>query len=100
MNRIISIICIVLMLSTAAAPFAVSAAEAGDTGRIRCTLSDVQTPGDTLISAAPTQADGDVVEDGINTNVVTIWIIIVSAVFFAAILAVTVYLAKKNRNAK
>lgn len=83
-----------------AVPLAVSAAGTAQASRVRCTLSDVQTSGDTLITAAPTQAEGDVVEDGINTNVVTTWIIVVSAIVSAAIIAVTVVLAKRNKNAK
>ena len=62
------------------------------------TVSGIQTAD--VLTAAPTQADGDVAEDGINTNVTTVWIIISSVVFSAAVIAVTVYLAKKNKKAK
>lgn len=83
-----------LLLTLTAAPLAVYAAGAGGA------LSEIGTADDVLISAAPTQPDGEVAEDGINTNVVTAWIIGVSAVVSAALVALTVVLAKKNRDAK
>ena len=47
---------------------------------------------------SPTTSDGEVVDDGINTNAATIWIICISAVMIVAIIIFAVILAKRNRN--
>lgn len=57
--------------------------------------SDIQK--DTVIIKADAANDGADNPDGINTNKATTWIIIVSAVFFCAIVAVVISLAVKNR---
>lgn len=53
------------------------------------------------VAAPATEVDPDEIkEDGINLRVATIWIVSISVVVFAAILAVVIYLAKKNKDPK
>lgn len=49
-----------------------------------------------VLEATEVDAD-DVIEDGINTRVATIWIVCISAVCFTAILIGVFILAKKNK---
>lgn len=49
-------------------------------------------------TAQNTLEDGEVVEDGINTYVATIWIISISAVCFIAIMIGCIILAKRNQS--
>lgn len=79
MKRIITILFVLLLLALTVLPFAAGAAG---------------------VSSVPVSSDGDVAADGINTNVVTAWIIAVSAVVACSVIVVTIILAKKNKNAK
>ena len=44
--------------------------------------------------------DGEVAEDGINTNVATVWIIVVCTLTAGAIFTLVIILAKKNKASK
>ncbi|MBQ3330350.1 MAG: hypothetical protein IJG87_04135 [Ruminococcus sp.] len=76
MKKIISVTGALLMLALTVLPLAVNAAGS---------------------APAALPPDGEVAADGINTNVVTAWIIAVSAVVFCAIITATFILAKKNK---
>ena len=103
MKRVICVSFIVLLLALTAAPLAVSADQMTNAGHISTGLSEIRTAdigGEEALLSASAQDDGEVAEDGINTNVVTVWISVVSAAAGCAIIAVVIVLAKKNKNAK
>ena len=101
MKKSISILLFMLLLALTVLPLAANAT----------TMPAVSAKSDSVVSSAAEIADdaypaageaadnGEVAADGINTNVVTVWIIVISAAVAIAIITATVILAKKNKNA-
>ncbi len=71
----------------------------GDSKGASYELPELQTSNASSITASesPTEDDGEVVEDGINTKAATVWIVSISAVVIISLLVVTVILARRNR---
>lgn len=117
MKRVFSVICVMILLAFAVLPLATNAAEMTDSDGINYEISTggkyslifSNGVGDRSYHLNTTSAaekndkiksvsdDGEVAQDGINTNAATVWIICISAVVTAAIIAVTVILAKRNK---
>lgn len=63
-------------------------------------LPALATEAPTEQSTAARTGDGEIVEDNINTNVATIWIVSGCALVFISVIVIVVILAKKNKGEK
>ena len=101
----------VLLLFVSMVPLIASAAQLHDTNAVLAdhdTIGSVSTGVDGVQKYVADAAakkngnsvisdDGEVEDDGINMNVATVWIIIVSVVMIGAIMSAVVVLAKRNK---
>ena len=108
MKRMIAVLFVVLLsacVTLTATAFAAQAAQS-EQGYFAPRQDAVRTgflPADAdpiADSGAVSAEDGEVVADGINTNVATIWIVAGCSVVFISVITVTVILAKRNKSKK
>lgn len=101
MKKIVAVLMLILLLAlTGLASFTVSGSEITECAVSSVTGEITQMTTDQPLAdgVSVLQDGGEVAEDGINTYVATVWIIVISAAFAASILTVVILLARKNQN--